>query len=318
MKKIKFDKDKALEYLNAGHTAEQTAKYLGMSYTTFWKNCKKEGINFLNDSKINKETFLELYNKGMSDPQIAKEMNYGKSAIQAYRSKMSLKPNTVMEVNLTPEQYQIIIGGLLGDSYMNIPKGGANAYFTFRHSLKQKNYCLWKHNQLKEYCFNPYEIGEYDPRTDKTYYGITIISRRHKIFTDIMHSFYKVENGKKIKYINEDVINSLTPLGIAIWFMDDGFKINSGGLCLSTDCFSDDDLKIIQNFFLFKYNITTTVHAGNRIYFPIKEAKKLVKLIYPYIHPDCYYKIETVVTKLRESGELLNEDNPNPSTPEME
>ena len=134
-----------------------------------------------------------------------------------YRIKLGLPVVKRLEFELTPDQYQIFIGGMLGDSSMCIPKGNKHARITFSHSLTQENYCLWKHQQLKDFCFRPYYCNEYDPRTMKTYKNITVSSRQNSYFTKFYDKFYKKDSaGKKIKYINKDILTSIGPLGLAI------------------------------------------------------------------------------------------------------
>lgn len=117
------------------------------------------------------------------------------------------------------------------------------------------------------------------------------------------NSFYK--NGKK--YINERVLNYIDPLGISVWFMDDGY-FDHGGFSIATNCFTEDDIKIIINMFSSKFNLHFTRHlSSNVIRLTSKEYQKFVDLIKEYIHPDCIYKLH--LNELPKTP--LNRETPN-------
>ena len=54
------------------------------------------------------------------------------------------------EVPLSGRCKQILLGGLLGDSSLTLQKNYKNARYQFRHSTTQKEYFLWKFNNLSE------------------------------------------------------------------------------------------------------------------------------------------------------------------------
>ena len=91
--------------------------------------------------------------------------------------------------------------------------------------------------------------------------------------------------------------------------MDDGFKATGGGYYLATNCFTIEDIKEIQNYFFYKYNIHTNIHCDNRLYISAKSSKIFVNLIFPYIHPDCMYKLHCRY-KTPLNGETPEKDNP--------
>lgn len=321
MKKVNLTKEQILEADKIAKDITELTEILGVTYGVLYARCKEYGISFKYRNKkwnIKEEDFLQLYEQGLNDREIGEILNIPGKRICDYRIKLGLPVVKRLEFELTPDQYQIFIGGMLGDSSMQIPKGSRNAKITFRHSLAQENYCLWKYEQLKDFCFKPYYIDEYDPRTLKTYKGVTILSKQNSYFTKFYDKFYKKnEFGKNIKYINDGILSSIEPLGLAIWFMDDGFKANGGGYYISTNCFTKEDINKIQNYFLYKYNIKTKIHCDNRLYISAKSSKTFVDLILPFMHPDCMYKLHSrYKTPLNE--ETPEKDNPVLNPLEME
>lgn len=270
---------------------EECAKALNLGKSAYYKIKKTLGLNMKYDhSEIKENEFLELYNQGLNDRQIAEELGTNGKRICALRTKLNLPNNTHKDLVFTDEQYQIFIGGLLGDSSLTVTKNCPNAYFSFAHSLKQEQYAKWKWEKMENLCHKPCYCTEHDKRFDKDYKSICVKSYTNELFTRYLDKFYYVENGKRIKYINEEIINSLEPLGIAIWFMDDGYK-EDYGYCLSTNCFSEKDLNIIIKFFLDKYGILPTIHKNRVLYIGSKYKDKFTKIVQPYIHPELAYKL---------------------------
>ena len=291
-KKFNVTKEQILEGISKTKNVNELCQFLGLKYGTLYSRCKEYKISlrcYITKWNIDEKKFWELYNLKYSDEKIGKELGIPGKIIFEYRSKHKIPRTKIDKYELNEEQYQIFIGGMLGDSSLS-KRNTENARFTFSHSLKQKEYALWKYNKIKEFCISPEYYSEYDKRNGNTYAGIRIRTHQNEYFTDFYNKFYKKIGNRNIKYINKDLLASLNELGLAIWFQDDGYK-GTSGYYLATNCFSKKDLKLIQNFFLYKYNIITKIHCKNRIYIPAKYSKKFISLIEPYIQPCCKYKI---------------------------
>lgn len=74
--------------------------------------------------------------------------------------------------------------------------------------------------------------------------------------------------------------------------MDDGYK-HEGSFKISTNCFSDEDLLTVKEFFKIKFNIDISIHKNHTIYILAKSRENFVNLIKDYVHPDCLYKLAT-------------------------
>jgi hypothetical protein len=75
--------------------------------------------------------------------------------------------------------------------------------------------------------------------------------------------------------------------------MDDGEKSNYG-LRISTQSFSENEVKILSNILLNKFNLKTSLPKQNNIpniYFPKSSMPLLAKIIKPYMIPSMYYKL---------------------------
>lgn len=111
------------------------------------------------------------------------------------------------------------------------------------------------------------------------------------IFLNLRGIFYS----KNKKIITTKLLNRLKPLGLAVWFMDDGtLNLRSGG-DISTDCFTKEENVLIQKYFLNK-GIDCKIFKRNsgtyKIVFNKEGFNKLVDIIRPHIHKSMFYKID--------------------------
>lgn len=86
----------------------------------------------------------KFHAKGLSDSEIAKNLNVSLSVVQSRRrNTLNLKANSLIKpINITDEQKSIIIGSLLGDmSCCKKTKSLArNPVLSLKHSEKQCDY----------------------------------------------------------------------------------------------------------------------------------------------------------------------------------
>lgn len=292
VKKFNVTKEQILDGISKTKNVKELCELLGLKYGTLYSRCREYGISlrcYITKWHVDEKRFWELYNLKYSDEKIGKELGIPGKMIFEYRHKHKIPKVEIDDYKLNEDQYQIFIGGMLGDSSM-AKRPTENARLTFSHSLKQEEYALWKYNKIKEFCCEPKYYAEYDKRNGKTWTGVCIRTHQNKYFTPFYNRFYYEKDGKNIKYIDKELLASLNELGLAIWFQDDGYR-NGSGYYFATNCYSPNDLKIIQDFFLYKYNIETHIHSKHLIYIPSKEASKLTSLIEPYIQPCCRYKL---------------------------
>jgi hypothetical protein len=167
-----------------------------------------------------------------------------------------------------------LIGSILGDTHLHkyILKKQVNlserkrsrVRMTLCHCEKQYEYLLWKIGVLRAYIkFGNIVIDK--SKDCRVYYKSTSLVKSSKKLIYLYERFYKLNK----KSLDKRLLNRLTALGLAIWFMDDGSLIphsyNKNGsiralkLRLHTNSFDLHDHKIMQEYFLTKninFNIT--------------------------------------------------------------
>lgn len=202
---------------------------------------------------------------------------------------------------LTPIQQSVLIGSLLGDGTMRMGKRAINANFKVDHGLKQKEYVFWKYEILKNFVTTSpklsYRTDAKDQRYEKSWWFRTI---RHPLFTDMYYEYYTTEGYRcGTKIVPTGMYNSIDPLAIAVWIMDDG-SYNQNKLDISTYSFTLQEVEFLCAILLKKFNILMSYHRdrdkGYRMYANMSETQKLVNLIQPYVIPTMMYKTGSIIT----------------------
>lgn len=214
--------------------------------------------------------------------------------------------------SLTKLQRSVIIGTLLGDGYLRIVPGRANAFLEINHSITQKEYVDWKYEMLKSVC----KSGPIQIKGNGTRIAYRFTTRQSEELTSLYQTFY--QKGKKI--IPE--ILEIDPISLAVWFMDDGSKCRESDVYLNTQQFDVEDQKKLISF-LQKWGIESTLNK-DKIYWRIRIKKSSIntffKIISPYIIPSMNYKIgynpvETCIEEQFLHAELLPREAVNTPTP---
>lgn len=183
---------------------------------------------------------------------------------------------------------QILLGTLLGDATIGKLQGRAKSYkIAWEHSLTQKDYALWK----AENCLNNYSIykrNRLDSRTGKIYNSIIIYSRidDYLYYRELFYPY-------GVKQVSNSLLNMLTPLAIAVWFMDDGNLYYNGNIChltLSINGFNEESKNNIIQYFKDKYDINFKLHQKAIRLTSVREVQKFELYFAHLYHESMNYK----------------------------
>ena len=197
----------------------------------------------------------------------------------------------MLKLNISHRQKQIIVGKLLGDGHLETTNG-ISYRLKFEHSYAQKNYVDWLYEELKELASGEPKI-KLQMVNGKVYQKYWFNSPYSQSLRFYAAQFYR----SKIKIVPKLIKRWLTPLTLAVWFMDDG-SIKSKecrGRLINTQSFKDDDLKRLQDALKEKFQINTILRKqkeGKQIYIPAQEHDKLVKIIGTDVIPSMRYKLD--------------------------
>jgi len=194
-------------------------------------------------------------------------------------------------ISLTNEQKSILFGIILGDGYLQ-KTGEKNARLRLEHGGSQKEYLLWKVKKLgKLFQGNSKYLERIHPISKRKYSYWRHQSQSTPYLGKLRKIFYP--DGKK--KIPEDLDKYLTPIMLAVWYMDDGYYyLRDRCSYLYLGNVSPKEAEIVAKVLLEKFNIKTRVKQkkkGYAIYFSPQETKELKNIIKDHILPQLNYKI---------------------------
>ena len=204
-------------------------------------------------------------------------------------------------VSLSESTKAIILGSLLGDGSLKINPKYMNARFSFRHSIKQKDYFFWKTNMLKEISGEKH-FWQQPPdglsKVDKLRY--------QSLALPSLSELYRLTHKGSSFDVRRKWLNEMSSLSLAIWWLDDGSIISNqrkGVIC--TDGFTEKEVKLISQYLKVVWHINAPVGAVNRLsangqrrqvfriwFRSTDELKKFLRIIAPHVQiKSMLYKI---------------------------
>jgi recombination protein RecA len=198
---------------------------------------------------------------------------------------------------LGDQQLQVILGALMGDGNLSPNRRDrSGTRFRMGHGAKQAEYLDWKTSLLGN-------IGH--SRT---------VNAKGAVFADFtplaelaeLHDAVYFGDGKK--HLTWEYLKSLTPLALAIWYMDDGsFVVRSKGVQQRTaggtgrieivvEAMSPGSRDRLVRYLRDTHKldvqlVTKGVRKVSAIRFTTAATEKFQKLVAPYIHPSMDYKL---------------------------
>jgi len=165
---------------------------------------------------------------------------------------------------LSYQDKEIILGSILGDGSLKIHKPYKNARFSFRHSIIQKEYFHWKVDQLRNISSDKCVWKQEDGKDGFGGKKLRYQSLALESLTEIYNLTHKKSQNGEVR-IRRKWLNMLTPLSLAIWWLDDGSLIGDtrqGVFC--TDGFLKDDLVILRRYLEKVWGVTTKLGKVNK------------------------------------------------------
>ena len=205
---------------------------------------------------------------------------------------------------LSKEQKSLLIGLLIGDGTIS-----SNFVFKLSHSIEQKEYLEWKVKLLDKFKIKNNGIKEYISTCGYNT-GKKVLYSQMSVIPTIKALRRTIYIPKKT--ITRRLLNWLTPLEIAIWYMDDGhININTSKQRSSIQhtikiatCVDEKTIEIIIQYFLEVWNIKFRKFPEGKNTFSLassseEDYSKFVNLIKPFVVqvPSMLYKIRDNFTK---------------------
>ena len=159
----------------------------------------------------------------------------------------SVKIWEMREKSLSPQQKEFVVGTLLGDGCLLWTTRGY--CLRIHHGIRQKEYVAWKYEIMKSLVNTPPRLSQ-----GKSYYFRTV---SNPVFNDYRGMFYQ---GKK-KIVPDNLETLLSPLGLAVWIMDDGSR-DKGCVRISSHNFSYPDHLKLQQILKASFGIKVNIQRA--------------------------------------------------------
>ena len=199
---------------------------------------------------------------------------------------------------LSDKQAQVILGALMGDGALSKPvrTDDESARFRMGHGAKQAEYLDWKMSLLA----NIQHVRTTNAK-GAVFADFTPLAE----LSNLREAVY-FGDGKK--HLTWEYLKSLTPLALAIWYMDDGsFTVRSKGvqertaggtgrieICIEAMSPGSRDrlVKYLRDTHKLDVKLVSKgVRRVSVLVFTTASSEKFQKLVAPYIHPSMEYKL---------------------------
>jgi hypothetical protein len=186
---------------------------------------------------------------------------------------------------------QVLIGSLLGDRHLEKRGNGVRA--KFEQTNRNVEYLMWFHKffAIQGYCSNETpKLFKQIKKNNFVYYGYKFRTYSFSSFTWLYESFYI----NKVKHLPINLLSELlTPMALAIWFIDDGSLLGKG-YKIATSCFEKEELDKLCELLYNKYNLECSLHKDKEyfnLYIKSASANHFAKLVEPYMINSMKYKL---------------------------
>jgi recombination protein RecA len=199
---------------------------------------------------------------------------------------------------LSDQQWQMVLGGLLGDASLGQPVSmdGCSARFRMGHGSEQADYIDWKAGLLGN-------IGQ--TRSVRPNGSVHIDLSPLAELAELREVVY-FGDGKK--HITWDYLKALTPLALSVWYQDDAsFTVRSKGMQARTaggsgraevcvEAMSPGSRERLRDHLRDSFGLEASLHLrGARqvavLTFTTSATARLHALIAPYVHPSMQHKL---------------------------
>ncbi len=213
----------------------------------------------------------------------AKDLVVGESVMQA------------LPAYLSDFQQEVIRGTLMGDGAISPTRSGLGARFRYSHGAKQAAYAAWKAS-----LFSNVNCSHFEREDGVVTYDFQPLPE----LAPLHQSVYV--GGKKV--FDDDYLKGLTPLSLALWYMDDAhFQLRSKGLqarseggsgrvTICVEAMEPSTRERLVAYLNDTWHIRADLIASGSkemavLRFSTSESAKLQALIAPFVHPSMDYKL---------------------------
>jgi recombination protein RecA len=212
---------------------------------------------------------------------------------EAQELRVGERVMTAVPHRLSNFQWEVLLGSLMGDGALSPNQNRFASRFRFGHGVRQMEYGDWKAS-----LFSNIGVSRSTNSKGAVFHDLSPLPE----LAELREAVYI--GGKKV--FSEEYLKQLTPLSLAIWYMDDaGFSLRAKGLQARTrdgsgrasicvEAMEPSTQRRLAEYLTDTWGIVPKVisQGGKTVFvFPKDETAKLHALIAPYVHPSMEYKL---------------------------
>ena len=205
----------------------------------------------------------------------------------SYSWGMGITPREVLQrLRLSSEQEAVLVGTILGDGCL--AKHGYYHRLHIKHRSAHKSLIEFKYEVFRS--FISMALHEFDQKLGGGRFPCAQFATRTAPIFSEWHSRFYLESRK---IVPTDIASMLTPLSVAVWFMDDG-AADFAGATFQTHNFSELEVVRLAEALKERFDLEATMRCnkgGHILYIPVRSHRKLTELISPFMLPDLMYKL---------------------------
>lgn len=258
---------------------------------TNWKKSKKEGQRWLRVvTPVTRRS-----GKNHSGPRFTPDHKIltSRGMVEVQKLKPGEDRIRTAYTGANAEQEQVILGSLMGDGGLT-QRNSAGVSFRFSQSRPREDYATWKAHSLRSMVgdLRPSHREENGNRSSTISYDTGC----HPYFALLRHNLGPSTDNKGHVNITESLLQKLNPIGLAVWWMDDGSLIGDTAR-FNRRSLSDEDARIMVEFFKSRYGDYVRHDVSSGIVLSCGSFWRFMDDIRPFIHPTCSYKHVDVVSE---------------------
>lgn len=190
-------------------------------------------------------------------------------------------------MELTPQQQSVLVGTILGDG--SLAKHGRSHRLHVKHKADHVALVEYKHTVFGDFVSMP--VYHFDQRlSGKGHPCAQFATRTNPVFSEWHSRFYL----ERRKIVPADIEVLLSPLAVAVWFMDDG-AADYAGVTFQTHNFEWAETKRVADVLEGKFRLAATLRRNRGrwiIYVGAGSLPRLGQLIRPHLLEEFAYKLE--------------------------
>jgi recombination protein RecA len=215
--------------------------------------------------------------------------------VEAQELRVGDRVMRTVPYKLSKQQWQVLLGGLMGDAALSWNKTKHGARLRWGHGESQIAYGDWKAS-----LFANISVCRSSNARGAVFWDSEPLAE----LGEVREAVY--QGGGKV--LSWDYLKTLTPLSLAIWYMDDAnFTVRSKGLQERTrggsgrvevcvEALEPTSRERLRSYLEDTWGINARLISKGRrgmafLHFTTHETEKLQALIAPYVHPSMEYKL---------------------------